>query len=106
MQEVEDPKTVARVCERRCDTCIFGPNSPISAERRREYEQAWRRGDTFQNCHMGTVTGDTSLVCRGFYDWTEKVGWEPLLLRLARAFDRLRFVPVPSAHRPRTEEVH
>lgn len=87
--------TRIRVCEERCDTCIFGPRSPISAERRRDYEQTWRRRDTFQNCHKGTVTGDRALMCRGFYDYCKATGWEPLAIQLGEAFGRLDFVPVP-----------
>lgn len=87
--------TVVRVCERRCATCIFGPRSPIAPARRDEYIEKWREWDTFQNCHCGTHVGDTSLMCRGFYDWCESVGWEPLILRLGRYFDRITFVPVP-----------
>jgi hypothetical protein len=87
--------TVIRVCEVRCDTCIFGPHSPISPARRREYERTWRRKDTFQNCHYGTVTGDKALVCRGFYDWCKATGWEPLAIQLGERLDRLFFVPVP-----------
>jgi hypothetical protein len=84
-----------RVCEERCETCIFGPRSPISPARRREYEAAWRRRDTFQNCHHGTVTGDKALMCRGFYDWCKAVGWEPLAIQLGERLRRLDFVPVP-----------
>ena len=87
--------SVVRVCEERCETCIFGPRSPITAERRDEYVAMWKRADTFQNCHYGTVTGDTALVCRGFYDWCKAVGWEPLAIQLGERLDRLHFVPVP-----------
>ena len=86
-----------RVCEERCETCIFGPRSPISAARRRHYEREWRRRDTFQNCHYGTVSGDKALVCRGFYDWCDAVRWWPLVLQLGDRLDRLVFVPVPEA---------
>lgn len=84
-----------RVCEERCPTCIFGPNSPIGSARRRDYEREWQRRDRFQNCHYGTVTGDPSLICRGFYDWCEATGWSPTVLQLGTRLDRLLFVPVP-----------
>ena len=87
--------TVIRVCEERCATCIFGPDSPISPQRREEYMRRWRQNDTFQNCHHGTVTGDHALMCRGFYDWCKAVGWEPLAIQLGERLDRLYFVPVP-----------
>lgn len=87
--------TVIRVCEERCATCIFGPNSPISPARRDEYMEWCRRGDTFQNCHYGTITGDRALMCRGFYDWCKTVGWEPLAIQLGERLGRLHFVPVP-----------
>lgn len=66
----------------------------------------WKEHDTFQNCHYGTVTGDPSLMCRGFYDWCQAVGWEPTILQLAeRLHNPVRFVPVPTieggqSHRP------
>jgi len=88
--------TVIRVCEERCETCIFGPRSPISPARRREYELSWRRNDTFQNCHYGTVSGDKALMCRGFYDWCKSVKWEPLAIQLGERLNRLFFVPVPN----------
>jgi hypothetical protein len=84
-----------RVCEVRCETCVFGPRSPISPARRREYEATWQRRDTFQNCHYGTHTGDTALMCRGFYDWCEAIAWWPTILQLAERLDALEFVPVP-----------
>lgn len=84
-----------RVCEERCPTCIFGPRSPISPARRDEYEQQWRRADTFQNCHMGTITGDKALMCRGFYDWCKATRWEPLAIQLGERMGRLDFVPAP-----------
>lgn len=84
-----------RVCEQRCDTCIFGPRSPISPASRDEYERSWKRKDTFQNCHMGTVTNDFALMCRGFYDWCKAVGWEPAAIQLGERLNRLVFVPVP-----------
>lgn len=85
-----------RVCEVRCETCIFGPKTPlVSAARRREYERTWRRRDTFQNCHYGTHTGDTALMCRGFYDWCEAVGWWPTILQLGHRLEQIVFVPVP-----------
>lgn len=88
--------TRIRVCEERCETCIFSSRSPISAARRREYEAQWRRADTFHNCHHGTDTGDRALMCRGFYDWCKAVGWEPLAIQLGERLDRLDFVPVPA----------
>lgn len=88
--------SVVRVCEERCESCIFGPRSPITPARRDEYERIWRRKDRFQNCHYGTVTGDKALLCRGFYDWCYAVGWLPTILQLGERLDRIRFVPVPT----------
>lgn len=88
--------SVVRVCEERCESCIFGPRSPITPARRDEYEQVWRRKDRFQNCHYGTTTGDKALMCRGFYDWCYAVGWLPTILQLGERLDRIRFVPIPT----------
>lgn len=87
--------THIRVCEVRCATCIFSQGSPITSQRRKEYEATWRKGDRFQNCHYGTMTGDKALMCRGFYDWCKKVGWEPTAIQLGERLGRLIFVPVP-----------
>jgi hypothetical protein len=91
----EPDLTRIRVCAERCSTCIFGPDSPITPARRRDYERQWRRADTFQNCHHGTVTGDRALMCRGFFDWCKATGWEPTAIQLGERLDRLDFVPVP-----------
>lgn len=91
----EPDLSVVRVCERRCKTCIFGSNSPISARRRQDYMAKWRNDDTFQNCHYGTTSGDRALMCRGFYDWCDAVGWHPLILQLGARLGKIRFVPVP-----------
>lgn len=85
-----------RVCDQRCDTCIFGPRSPISWDRRREYAEEWKRKDSFQNCHFGTLTEDRALICKGFYDWCKRVGWEPTIIQLGERLNCLDFVPVPS----------
>lgn len=83
------------MCEERCSTCIFGPNSPITPERRKDYMEKWQRSDTFQNCHHGTVNGDKALMCRGFYDWCKSTGWEPTAIQIGERLERLIFVPVP-----------
>lgn len=87
--------SVVRVCEEKCDSCIFTPQSPISPARLREYMEIWQKSDTFQNCHKGTVTGDSALMCRGFYDWCLSSGWKPTIVTLGEWFDRIHFVPVP-----------
>lgn len=87
--------SVIRICEERCASCIFGPNSPIGPQRRQEYERIWQKTDTFQNCHYGTITGDKALMCRGFYDWCQVVQWWPTALQLGERLDRIRFVTVP-----------
>jgi len=87
--------SVVRVCEERCETCIFSPRSPITPERREDYMNRWREEDVFQNCHYGTVTGDTALMCRGFYDWCLSTGWKPTIVQLGERLDRIHFVPVP-----------
>lgn len=97
MRPAPEELTYVRICEERCSSCIFGPNSPISPARRDDYEYRWRTKDTFQNCHHGTATGDFALVCRGFYDWVQKADWAPTIIQLGERLDRIRFVPVPEA---------
>lgn len=70
----------------KCDSCIFGPNSPVSAERFADLRAQWeqRANEKFQVCHQ-TATWNTDdegewedgedqpgietiSVCRGWYD--------------------------------------
>jgi len=84
-----------RVCKERCKSCIFSPDSPISSERRKEYERMWKKADRFQNCHYGTHVGDKALMCRGFYDWCKATGWEPPTITVGERMGRLIFVDIP-----------
>jgi hypothetical protein len=70
-----------RVMTERCETCIFGPHSPVSAERFAELRKLWeqRGAEHYQVCHHSAV-GDIDdedematvltegVVCRGWYD--------------------------------------
>ncbi len=63
-----EPQFPAKVCEERCSTCVFGVNSPISAERMRELADGWKKRG-HQICHHHGVVGHGEDVwCRGFWE--------------------------------------
>jgi hypothetical protein len=70
---------ICKVARERRATCIFGPNSPLSAARMREVTRSWAGGNGHQICHhfgsgeAGSRPGDEDFEgedvwCRGFYD--------------------------------------
>ncbi len=64
------PQFPAKVCETRCASCIFGPNSPLRRTRFAELAKRWAkmRGG-HQSCHQyGTTEGGEDVCCRGFWD--------------------------------------
>lgn len=65
---------------RRCSTCIFGPNSPVSVERRDGMVER-AADDGCIPCHAHLYQGAAvEPVCRGFYEQRGN-----LALRLAEA---------------------
>lgn len=72
-----------------CETCIYGPNSPIDKSRLSQYRLHWRAQDTHQICHKEQVEGkDDTVCCRGFYDANPGVG------NLRRISERMGWVDI------------
>jgi len=55
---------VFRVNNQQCQTCIFGPNSPISDQRFEELRQQWEHDNSVQLCHHS----HSQVACRGHYE--------------------------------------
>lgn len=73
------------VRRRACDTCIFGRNSPVSAERRDGMVADCAKNEGVIPCHHH-LDEKVHPVCRGFFDLNQN--W---LLRLARAMEAIRW---------------
>ncbi len=57
-----------RVQARMCQTCIFGPHSPVTEERRDELmAECQRKGIKFV-CHQAIFAGHEDVACRGYYE--------------------------------------
>ena len=70
------------VRRRQCETCIFGPHSPIGTERRDEMI-ATCADEGVIPCHKHLYQGEsTNPVCHGFYALRGN-----MILRLAEAYD-------------------
>lgn len=72
---------------RRCETCIFGHNSPVSVERREEMV-AECGDESVIPCHKHLYVGQKiHPVCRGFYQTGNN--W---LLRLATSMEIITWI--------------
>lgn len=82
-----------KICEKRCDECLYSPAAIVSASKRKAILRDVERKDTFFVCHKSTINGDV-VMCRGFYDANPNCG----PLRVTRAMneacgeDFIRFV--------------
>lgn len=55
-----------KVCEKKCDQCLFGKNKIVSNQRRKEILNNCVKTDSHFQCHKGTIVGE-DIVCNGFY---------------------------------------
>lgn len=83
------------VAEKRCPQCLFSPKKIVSDAREADILANCEADGSYFVCHKGSMTGNDQLCCRGFYDQAET-----LVVVLAKALDRVRFVPVPSTDGP------
>lgn len=56
-----------QVAAEQCSTCIFGPKTPLTAERFKYYHRLWERKGFAQECHMATGH-KLHIGCRGHYE--------------------------------------
>lgn len=69
-----------RVCNKKCDECLFTTNKIVSDKRKREVIQGCLQEDTFFVCHKATIKGE-SVCCKGFY---ETYGSQINIVRIAQ----------------------
>lgn len=73
-----------KVCEKRCDRCLFSDAPLVSRARKSEILREAVRDQSYFVCHLHTET-----VCRGFYD---RMGNTSQLIRIAQRLGAVRFV--------------
>lgn len=76
---------------RQCSSCIYGPRSPVDAERRDGMEAGADAANSCIPCHSHLYRGEAvEPVCRGYYEHGQSVA-----LRLAEALDMVTWVDEP-----------
>jgi hypothetical protein len=96
-----------RVCETRCDQCLFSPDKIVSAERRAEILRTCAQRDTHFICHKWSIaamdTGEDAedpngignVCCRGFYDMNPE---GTNLMRIAHRLGAVESVALPEGN--------
>lgn len=86
-----------KVCEGKCDQCLFSENRIVSGKRMKEILNDCRRQDAHFTCHKASIEGK-DVCCRGFYD-TQTSN----LIRIMQRLNGIQFVDPatgePSAQR-------
>lgn len=75
-----------KVCEHKCDQCLFSPNRIVSKSRVAQIIRNCLKKDIHFECHKGTIEG-VAVVCRGFYDQ-----YPTQLIRIAERLNVVEFV--------------
>lgn len=84
----QDP-TILYVCDRKCSTCIFGPNTPLRNKTAlQQHISKCESKDAPAECHHGTFN-ELHIKCRGFYN---RFSEQYALFRLGRVLNRIVFV--------------
>lgn len=81
-----------RVCETRCDGCLFGRTPIVDDARRRQVLRQLKHEDTHFICHLHTAHDGADVQCRGDYD---RDPMRTNLMRIAHRLGVVRFVPAP-----------
>lgn len=87
-----------KVCETRCDQCLFSKDAIVDSPRRRQVLAECEHEDQHFICHKhGHGDGEGGLVgenvcCRGFYD---RDPGRTNLMRIAARLGMVEFVPFP-----------
>lgn len=76
-------KAKFEVASKKCKTCIFSANTPISKARFQQHINSILANDSYAVCHTAQIQqGDDSKVCcRGFFD---AYGNDSLITRVAK----------------------
>lgn len=76
-----------KVCEKRCDECLFSDKRIVSKARFAEIMQDLARKDGHFICHKSSIRGDKDeVVCHGSYEQM------PQLVRIAGRIGAIQFV--------------
>jgi hypothetical protein len=78
-----------KVCEKKCDECLFTKNRIVSEARMRALLADCAKRDTHFICHKATINGE-EVCCRGFYETRTSN-----LMRIAQRLNWVQLVPVP-----------
>lgn len=78
-----------KVCEKKCDQCLFTNNRIVDAARMRTILADCAQRDTHFSCHKATIK-DEDVCCSGFYEARTSN-----LLRIAQRLGLVQMVPVP-----------
>jgi hypothetical protein len=71
---------------KRCDTCIFGRNSPVTVERREEMIEVCAQKEGVIPCHHH-LGEKINPVCHGFYELRQN-----FILRLAESMEVIKWI--------------
>jgi hypothetical protein len=77
-----------KVCEQKCNECLFSKNRIVSKERTKEIIVECLEEDRYFVCHKAT-NANKQVVCRGFY---EKFGLQNGTIRVCDRNDWVQFV--------------
>ena len=72
-----------KVCETRCDQCLFSAQRIVSKKRMAEIVKDCRQADNYFICHK-----HDDVMCRGYYDTQPP----PQMLRIAERLRMVEFV--------------
>lgn len=84
-----------RVCEKRCDQCLFSSAKIVDAKRKAQILRDCAAKDAHFICHKFTIAEgrESQVCCRGFYDANPGAS---NLMRIAGRLGAVEFVGLPS----------
>jgi hypothetical protein len=80
-----------KVCEKKCNQCLFTNDRIVDATRMRAILADCAKRDTHFNCHKASINGE-EVCCRGFYEARTSN-----TMRMAQRLNMVQMVPVPVA---------
>jgi hypothetical protein len=75
-----------KVCENKCDQCLFSKNRIVSKERMVSILRDCQKKDTHFVCHKATIA-EQEVVCAGFYETQTSQ-----MIRIAGRLNMIKFV--------------
>lgn len=86
-----------KVCEEKCDQCLFTDNRIVRPGRVKEILKECRQKDSHFTCHKASIAGG-DVCCRGFYDTQTSQ-----MIRIAQRLNMVEFVD-PTTGKPSQKE--